>query len=138
GAMYAWGIDLQRISLGALIISLGLLVDDAMITIESMVSRLERGEHKPQPAISAYSSTAMPRLAGTLVTVAAFVPVGFARSDAGEYTFSLFAVVSLALLASWVVSGICAPVAGIALLRPPKHGHGETLSAPMRLFNRCL
>jgi multidrug efflux pump subunit AcrB len=66
------------------------------------------------------------------------VPVGFARSDAGEYTFSLFAVVAIALLASWVVSGICAPVAGIALLRPPKHPHGETLSAPMRLFNRCL
>jgi multidrug efflux pump subunit AcrB len=66
------------------------------------------------------------------------VPVGFARSDAGEYTFSLFAVVAIALLASWVVSGICAPVAGIALLRPPKHPHGETLSAPMRLFKRCL
>ena len=119
------GIDLQRISLGALIISLGLLVDDAMITIESMVSRLERGDDKPQAAIFAYSSTAMPRLAGTLVTIAAFVPVGFARSDAGEYTFSLFAVVALALLASWVVSGICAPVAGIALLRQPKHTHGE-------------
>jgi multidrug efflux pump subunit AcrB len=139
GAMYALGIDLQRISLGALIISLGLLVDDAMITIESMVSRLERGDDKSQAAIFAYSSTAMPRLAGTLVTVAAFVPVGFARSDAGEYTFSLFAVVALALIASWVVSGICAPVAGIALLRPPKHTHSEeTLSAPMRVFKRCL
>ena len=138
-AMYALGIDLQRISLGALIISLGLLVDDAMITIESMVSRLERGDDKSQAAIFAYSSTAMPRLAGTLVTVAAFVPVGFARSDAGEYTFSLFAVVAIALLASWVVSGICAPVAGIALLRPPKHTHSEeTLSAPMRVFKRCL
>jgi multidrug efflux pump subunit AcrB len=138
-AMYALSIDLQRISLGALIISLGLLVDDAMITIESMVSRLERGDDKPQAAIFAYSSTAMPRLAGTLVTVAAFVPVGFARSDAGEYTFSLFAVVAIALLASWVVSGICAPVAGIALLRQPKHTHSEeTLSAPMRVFKRCL
>ena len=81
----------------------------------------------------------MPRLAGTLVTIAAFVPVGFARSDAGEYTFSLFAVVALALLASWVVSGICAPVAGIALLRAPKHTHSEErLSAPMRVFRRCL
>ena len=87
--------------------------------------RLERGDDKPQAAIFAYASTAYPRLAGTLVTIAAFVPVGFARSDAGEYTFSLFAVVALALLASWVVSGICAPVAGIALLRPPKHPHGE-------------
>ena len=137
-AMYALGIDLQRISLGALIISLGLLVDDAMITIESTVFRMERGDDKSQAAIFAYASTALPRLTGTLVTIAAFVPVGFARSDAGEYTFSLFAVVALALLASWVVSGICAPVAGIALLRPPKHPHGETLSAPMRLFKRCL
>ncbi len=138
-AMYGLGIDLQRISLGALIIALGLLVDDAMITIESMVSRLERGDDKPKAAIFAYSSTAMPRLAGTLVTIAAFVPVGFARSDAGEYTFSLFAVVALALLASWVVSGICAPVAGIALLRAPKHTHSEErLSAPMRVFRRCL
>ena len=131
-------IDLQRISLGALIIALGLLVDDAMITIESMVSRLERGDDKKQAAIFAYASTAYPRLTGTLVTIAGFVPVGFARSDAGEYTYSLFAVVALALLASWVVSGICAPVAGLALLRHPKHPHGETLGAPMRLFRRCL
>ena len=137
-AMGPFGIDLQRISLGALIIALGLLVDDAMITIESMVSRLERGDDKKQAAMFAYESTAYPRLTGTLVTIAGFVPVGFARSDAGEYTFSLFAVVALALLASWVVSGICAPVAGLALLRPPKHPHGETLGAPMRLFRRCL
>ena len=137
-AMQALGIDLQRISLGALIIALGLLVDDAMITIESMVSRLERGDDKKQAAIFAYASTAYPRLTGTLVTIAGFVPVGFARSDAGEYTFSLFAVVALALLASWVVSGLFAPVVGLALLRPPKHPHGETLGAPMRLFRRCL
>ena len=137
-AMQALGIDLQRISLGALIIALGLLVDDAMITIESMVSRLERGDDKQQAAIFAYASTAYPRLTGTLVTIAGFVPVGFARSDAGEYTFSLFAVVALALLASWVVSGLFAPVVGLALLRPPKHPHGETLGAPMRLFRRCL
>src|SRR5678809_285978 len=86
-AMYALGIDLQRISLGALIISLGLLVDDAMITIESTVFRLERGDDKPQAAIFAYASTALPRLTGTLVTIAAFVPIGLARSDAGEYMF---------------------------------------------------
>ncbi len=137
-AMEGLGIDLQRISLGALIISLGLLVDDAMITIESMVTRLERGDNKEQAAVFAYQSTAMPRLTGTLVTIAGFLPVGFARSDAGEYTFSLFAVVALALLASWVVSGIFAPVVGLALLRPPKEPHGETLGAPMRLFRRCL
>ena len=83
-------------------------------------------------------STAYPRLTGTLVTIAGFLPVGFARSDAGEYTFSLFAVVALALLASWVVSGCLRPVVGLALLRPPKNPHGETLGAPMRLFRRCL
>jgi multidrug efflux pump subunit AcrB len=137
-AMGALGIDLQRISLGALIISLGLLVDDAMITIESMVSRLERGDDKVQAAIFAYNSTAMPRLTGTLVTICGFVPVGFARSDAGEYVYSLFVVVALALLASWVVSGVCAPVAAQALLRQPKNPHGETLGAPMRMFRRCL
>ncbi|HKN10748.1 MAG TPA: efflux RND transporter permease subunit, partial [Pseudomonadota bacterium] len=137
-AMGMFAIDLQRVSLGALIIALGLLVDDAMITIESMVSRLERGDTKEQAAIFAYDSMAYPRLTGTLVTIAGFVPVGFARSDAGEYTYSLFAVVALALLASWVVSGICAPVAGIVLLRPPKHPRGETLGAPMRLYRRCL
>jgi multidrug efflux pump len=137
-AMEALGIDLQRISLGALIIALGLLVDDAMITIESMVSRLERGDTKEQAAVFAYDSTALPRLTGTLVTIAGFLPVGFARSDAGEYTFSLFAVVGLSLLASWVVSGMFAPVVGLALLRPPKKVHGETLGAPMRLFQRCL
>jgi multidrug efflux pump subunit AcrB len=137
-AMDALGIDLQRISLGALIIALGLLVDDAMITIESMVSRLERGDNKEQAAIFAYRSTALPRLTGTLVTIAGFLPVGFALSDAGEYTFSLFAVVALALLTSWVVSGMFAPVVGLALLRPPKNPRGETLGAPMRLFRRCL
>jgi multidrug efflux pump subunit AcrB len=138
GAMEALGIDLQRISLGALIIALGLLVDDAMITIESMVSRLERGDNKQQAAVFAYASTAYPRLTGTLVTIAGFLPVGFARSDAGEYTFSLFAVVALALLASWVVSGLFAPVVGLALLRPPKNPRGEALGAPMRLFRRCI
>ena len=137
-AMGGLSIDLQRVSLGALIIALGLLVDDAMITVESTVSRLERGDTKEQAAIFAYESTAYPRLTGTLVTIAGFVPVGFARSDAGEYTFSLFAVVALALLASWIVSGICAPVVGIALLRLPKNPHGEALGAPMRLFRRCL
>jgi multidrug efflux pump subunit AcrB len=137
-AMQWLGIDLQRISLGALIIALGLLVDDAMITIESMVTRLERGDDTPTAAVFAYSSTAYPRLTGTLVTIAGFLPVGFARSDAGEYTFSLFAVVALALLASWVVSGLFAPVVGLGLLRPPKKPHAETLGAPMRLFKRCI
>jgi multidrug efflux pump subunit AcrB len=137
-AMEGLGIDLQRISLGALIIALGLLVDDAMITIESMVFRLERGDDNSQAAVFAYASTAYPRLTGTLVTIAGFVPVGLARSDAGEYTFSLFAVVALALLASWIVSGLCAPVVGVALLRRPKEAHGEILSAPMQVYQRTL
>ncbi|MGZ9035229.1 MAG: efflux RND transporter permease subunit, partial [Rhodospirillales bacterium] len=93
-AMQAFGIDLQRISLGALIIALGLLVDDAMITVETMVTRLEHGDDKEHAATFAYTSTAFPMLTGTLVTVAGFVPIGFARSAAGEYTFSIFAVVA--------------------------------------------
>ncbi|WP_245491368.1 efflux RND transporter permease subunit [Mesorhizobium sp. M7A.F.Ca.ET.027.02.1.1] len=109
-----------------------------MIFIETLVSRLERGDDKRTAAEFAYSSTAMPRLTGTLVIIAGFVPVGFARSDAGEYTFSLFAVVAIALLASWVVSGLFAPVVGVAVMKPPKHAHGETLGAPMRLFKRFL
>jgi len=132
------GIDLQRVSLGALIIALGLLVDDSMIAIESMVSRLEVGDDKKQAALFSYNSTAMPRLTGTLVTICGFVPVGFARSDSGEYVFSLFVVVALALLASWMVSGVAAPVAAQLLLRQPKNPHGETPGAPMRLFRRCL
>ena len=137
-AMEFLAVDLQRISLGALIIALGLLVDDAMITIEMMVSRMERGDDTQKAAVYAYESTAFPRLTGTLVTIAGFVPVGFARSDAGEYTFSLFAVVTLALLASWVVSGMFAPLVAQVLLRRPKNPHGEELSAPMRVFRRCL
>ena len=110
--MMSLGIDLQRISLGALIIALGLLVDDAMITVETMVARLEHGDDKEQAATFAYSSTAFPMLTGTLVTVAGFVPIGFARSAAGEYTFSIFAVVAIALIASWVVAVLFAPMLG--------------------------
>ena len=90
------GIDLQRISLGALIIGLGLLVDDAMIAVEMMIKKLEEGSDKITAATFAYTSTAFPMLTGTLVTIAGFVPVGFAASSAGEYTFTLFAVVAIA------------------------------------------
>src|SRR5207302_828250 len=86
------GIDLQRISLGALIIALGLLVDDAMITVEMMIARREAGDSLERAATFAYSSTAFPMLTGTLVTVAGFVPIGLNGSSAGEYTFTLFAV----------------------------------------------
>jgi multidrug efflux pump len=115
-------IDLQRVSLGALIIALGLLVDDAMITVEMMVTKLEEGMDKVRAATFAYTSTAFPMLTGTLVTAAGFVPVGFARSAAGEYTFSMFAVVTMALLTSWVVAVVFAPLIGVAVL-PQKMAH---------------
>src|SRR5271165_3695084 len=136
--MMMFGIDLQRISLGALIIALGLLVDDAMITIESMVTRLERGDEKEQAATFAYSSTALPRLAGTLVTIAGFVPIGFARSAAGEYTFSIFAVVAIALIASWCVAALFAPLLGVWILKKPRAVHEETPGPIMRVFRRFL
>jgi multidrug efflux pump subunit AcrB len=114
--MSLMGIDLHRISLGALIIALGLLVDDAMITIEMMVSQLEQGVDRIRAASHAYVTTAFPMLTGTLVTVAGFLPIGFARSNVGEYCFSLFAVVAIALLVSWVVAVLFAPLIGVALL----------------------
>jgi multidrug efflux pump subunit AcrB len=118
--MQFFGIDLQRISLGALIIALGLLVDDAMITIESMVSKLEHGWDSIKAAIFAYASTAYPRLTGTLVIALGFVPVGFAKSSAGEYTFTLFAVVVIAVLTSWIVAALFTPLIGTMLLKPHK------------------
>ena len=132
------GIGLQRISLGALIIALGLLVDDAMITIESMVTRLERGDEKEKAASFAYSSTAFPRLAGTLVTIAAFVPIGFARSAAGEYTFSIFAVVAIALIASWIVAALFTPMLGVWMFKKPKEAHSEEHGPVMRAFRHIL
>ncbi|MBV8914170.1 MAG: efflux RND transporter permease subunit, partial [Acetobacteraceae bacterium] len=137
-AMTFLGIDLQRISLGALIIALGLLVDDAMITVETMVTRLEHGEDKEHAATFAYTSTAFPMLTGTLVTVAGFVPIGFAHSAAGEYTFSIFAVVAVALLVSWVVAVLFAPLLGTWILRKPKAVHSEAPGPIMRGFRRFL
>jgi multidrug efflux pump subunit AcrB len=137
-AMKFFGIDLQRISLGALIIALGLLVDDAMITIEAMVTRLERGDEKEQAGTFAYASTALPRLTGTLVTVAGFVPIGFARSAAGEYTFSIFAVVAIALIASWCVAALFAPLLGVWVLKKPRTTHSEEPGPIMRTFRRFL
>lgn len=110
------GIGLQRISLGALIIALGLLVDDAMITVEAMVARLEAGDSKWQAATYAFKTTAFPMLTGTLVMIAGFIPVGFAASSAGEYCYSLFVVITLALLCSWVVAVIFSPLTGCWLL----------------------
>jgi multidrug efflux pump subunit AcrB len=137
-AMMLFGIDLQRISLGALIIALGLLVDDAMITVETMVTRLEHGDDKEHAATFAYTSTAFPMLTGTLVTIAGFVPIGFARSAAGEYTFSIFAVVAIALVVSWVVAVIFTPLLGIWILKKPKVTHSGEPGRIMRAFRRFL
>ena len=123
--MQVMGVTLQRISLGALIIALGLLVDDAMITVEMMVARLELGDNLKKAATFAYTSTAFPMLTGTLVTVAGFLPIGFNGSSAGEYTYSLFVVIAASLLVSWVVAVLFAPLVGVALLPKTMKGHGE-------------
>jgi multidrug efflux pump len=116
--MQLTAIDMQRISLGALIIALALLVDDAMTTVDATLTRLARGDSKVEAASFAFRAYAFPMLAGTLVTIAGFIPVGFAASSAGEYTFSLFAVVAIALIASWFVAVIFAPILGAVILRP--------------------
>jgi len=132
-AMKLFGIDLQRISLGALIIALGLLVDDAMITVESMITRLEQGDPRERAATFAYSSTAFPMLTGTLVTVAGFVPVGFAQSSAAEYTFSIFAVVAIALITSWVVAVVFTPLLGVWILKDKIHvGEPSVIARALR------
>lgn len=113
-------IDMQRISLGALIIALALLVDDAMTTTDATLNRLAAGDDKVEAAKFAFRTYAFAMLAGTLVTIAGFVPVGFAASSAGEYTFSLFAVVAIALIVSWFVAVIFAPLLCVAILKPPK------------------
>ena len=122
--MYVLGISLQRISLGALIIALGLLVDDAMIAVEMMITKLEEGFDREAAASFAYTSTAFPMLTGTLVTVAGFVPVGFAQSSAGEYCFTMFVVIMIALLASWIVAVLFTPLTGVYILPASMKKHG--------------
>ncbi len=117
--MQAMHIDLQRISLGALIISLSLLVDSAMTAIDVMTTRLAQGDSKEEAASFAYKTLALPMLTGTFVTIAGFVPIGFARSAAGEYTFSIFAVVTIALIVSWFVAVLFAPLLGAWILKKP-------------------
>jgi multidrug efflux pump subunit AcrB len=119
--MYELGIDLQRISLGALIIALGLLVDDAMIVVELMERKLEEGLHKVDAASFAYTSTAFPMLTGTLITTAGFIPVGFAASTAGEYVRTLFYVVGIALVVSWFVAVYFTPWLGNMILKQRSH-----------------
>jgi multidrug efflux pump subunit AcrB len=137
-AMKLGGVSLQRISLGALIIALGLLVDDAMIAVEMMIKKLEEGYDKITAATFAYSSTAIPMLTGTLVTIAGFVPVGFAASSAGEYTFTLFAVVGIALIASWFVAVLFTPLTGVFILPDKMKGHGHEPSRFARGFHAVL
>jgi multidrug efflux pump len=129
-AMKTFGIDLQRVSLGALVIALGLLVDDAIISVEMMVVKMEQGWDRFKAATYAYTSTAFPMLTGTLITAAAFTPVGFAKSAASEYTVSIFQVVTIALLVSWIVAVVFTPYIGYKLLDPKaliakaqKHGN---------------
>jgi multidrug efflux pump subunit AcrB len=124
-------IDMQRISLGALIIALALLVDDAMTTTDAMLTRLGQGDDKVAAATFAFRAYAFAMLAGTLVTIAGFVPVGFAASSAGEYTFSLFAVVAIALVVSWFVAVVFAPLMGLLILKPPK---ADANAEPGRIF----
>ena len=128
-AMYYWDVGLHKISLGSLIIALGLLVDDAIIAVEMMVRKLEEGHDKMYAATFAYDATSMPMLTGTLITAAGFLPIGLAKSVTGEYTFSIFAVTSAALIISWVVSVYFVPYLGAWLLhtRPRAAGQAHEL-----------
>ena len=124
-AMYYWGVGLHKVSLGSLIIALGLLVDDAIIAVEMMVRKLEEGYDKLRAATFAYDVTSMPMLTGTLITAAGFLPIGMARSSTGEYTFAIFAVTGAALVISWVVSVYFVPYLGAWLLRTRPKVEGE-------------
>jgi multidrug efflux pump len=133
--MFYWGVGLHKISLGSLIIALGLLVDDAIIAVEMMVRKLEEGHDRMRAATFAYEVTAMPMLTGTLITAAGFLPIGLAKSVTGEYTFAIFAVTSAALVISWFVSVYFVPYLGAKLLRTSSHvdaSHGEN---PHELFD---
>ncbi len=116
--MWLLDIDLHRISTGALIIALGLLVDDAIIAVEMMAHKLEAGWGRYEAATFAFQSTAFPMLTGTLLTAAAFLPIALAKSTVGEYTFAIFAVTSIALLSSWLVAVVVTPYLGYVLLKP--------------------
>ncbi|ACL59247.1 efflux RND transporter permease subunit [Methylobacterium nodulans] len=135
--MQALGIDLHRITLGALIIALGLLVDDAIIAVEMMVVKMEQGWDRLRAAAFAWDSTAFPMLTGTLVTVAGFLPVGFANSSVGEYAGGIFWVVAIALVASWFVAVLFTPYLGVLLL-PAHHGKGRAHGDPDALYDTRL
>jgi multidrug efflux pump subunit AcrB len=132
-AMLFAGINLDRISLGALILALGLLVDDAIIAIETMVVKIEEGWDRISAASYAWSHTAAPMLAGTLVTIIGLMPIGFAQSSPGEYVRNLFWVVCIALLISWVVAVTFTPYLGVKLLpdlKPKEGGYAAIYETP--------
>jgi multidrug efflux pump len=121
--LWLFGMELHRISLGALILALGLLVDDAMITIEMMARKLEEGWDRTRAATYAYRATAFPMLTGTLITVAGFLPVGLAQSQAGEYTVAIFQVVAISLLLSWIGAVVFTPYLGFLMLKTEGNGN---------------
>jgi len=140
-AMYMLGIDLHKVSLGALIISLGLLVDDAIIAVEMMSVQLERGMGRFDAACYAFTQTAKPMLTGTLITCAGFIPVAFSKGMASEFCAALFPVIGIALVLSWVVSVMVAPLFGYYLIRVKKMEEGvhDPYTSPFyRLFRRVL
>ncbi len=140
-AMRFFGIDLHRISTGALIIALGLLVDDAMISVEMMARKLEEGWDRLRAATYAYTSTAFPMLSGTIITAAGFLPIATAKSTTGEYTFAIFAVTTMALLISWVAAVTATPYIGYYLLKERKAGEGghhEVFDTPFYRRLRAL
>jgi multidrug efflux pump len=135
------GLNFDRITLGALIIALGLLVDDAIIAVEMMTVKMEQGLSRMAAASAAWDSTAFPMLTGTLVTAAGFLPVGFAKSTSGEYAGNIFWVVSTSLVVSWFVAVIVTPYLGYKLLPAPKTGqghHGTYDSRIYRIFRSLL
>ena len=134
-AMDYFNIGLHKISLGSLIIALGLLVDDAIIAVEMMVRKMEEGYDKVRAATFAYEITAMPMLTGTLITAAGFLPIGLAKSVTGEYTFAIFAVTVIALLISWVASVYFVPYLGTLLLKAPPHVDGSDQSPTHEMFD---
>ena len=133
--MYYWGVGLHKISLGSLIIALGLLVDDAIIAVEMMVRKLEEGYDKMRAATFAYDVTAMPMLTGTLITAAGFLPIGLAKSVTGEYTFAIFAVTAAALIISWLVSVYFVPYLGARLLHTRSRLGSAGTDGPHELFD---
>ena len=137
--MLAMGWNLERISLGSLIIALGLLVDDAIIALEMMAVKLEAGWDQMKAAAFSYSSTAIPRLTGALITVAAFMPIGFSKSTSGEYAGGIFWIVGIAVLFSWVVSGLFTPYLAVKML-PKDFGkhHPAAIRTRRRSIRSCV